>query len=115
MRSCERSEDSLDLAAECGDVERLDEEIVDAELDCLLIFCLSRSTMSFLDQPMSASPGLRFGTFVRIIPLSPLSHFSLAAHLSDLRPREIMIKNMIDLDGVPAKRTVRDSRCQGRS
>ncbi|EAA28578.2 hypothetical protein GE21DRAFT_4658 [Neurospora crassa] len=63
------------------------------------------STMSFLDQPMSASPGYRFGTFVRIIPLSPLSHFSLAAHLSDLRPREIMTKNMIDLDSVPAKRT----------
>ncbi|KAK3494950.1 uncharacterized protein B0T23DRAFT_377835 [Neurospora hispaniola] len=88
---------------------------LDAELDCFLIFCLSRSTMSFLDQPMSASPGYRFGTFVRIIPLSPLSHFSLAADLSYVRPREIMIKNMIDLDGVPAKRTVRDSRCQGRS
>ncbi|EGZ71644.1 hypothetical protein NEUTE2DRAFT_138813 [Neurospora tetrasperma FGSC 2509] len=64
-----------------------------------------RSTMSFLDQPMSASPGYRFGTFVRIIPLSPLSHFSLAPHLSYLRPREIMFKNMVDLDGVPAKRT----------
>ncbi|EGO58047.1 hypothetical protein NEUTE1DRAFT_100921 [Neurospora tetrasperma FGSC 2508] len=78
---------------------------LDAELDCFLISCLSRSTMSFLDQPMSASPGYRFGTFVRIIPLSPLSHFSLAPHLSYLRPREIMFKNMVDLDGVPAKRT----------
>ncbi|KAK1773394.1 hypothetical protein QBC45DRAFT_306984, partial [Copromyces sp. CBS 386.78] len=75
-------------------------------LVCFLIFCLNESKLSSLNQSMSSSPGYRFGTFFLIIPLSPVGfHFSLGAHSSSLRSREIMIKNMIDLSGVPLKPT----------
>ncbi|KAK3340735.1 hypothetical protein B0H65DRAFT_430298, partial [Neurospora tetraspora] len=64
------------------------------------------SQVSSLDQSMPSSPGYRFGTFFSDHLTQSDSHFSLGAHSSGLRPREIMIKNMIDLDGVPSKRTV---------